>query len=302
MKKLLTIILSFAYLQIHGQESILLYGTTMPNSKGLKLLDSIVNERVYQVAAPRIIPFLVSKEENSGTAVLIIPGGGYARLAYLISGTQLAKWFNTIGINAFVLLHRLPNSPDVIDRSLVPLQDAQRAIRIIRSKAAEWHVDSGRIGVMGCSAGGHLAASLSSIDRPINVLGDPIDQLSSKPNFSVLVSPVITMKGDHVHQGSMDNLLGKVADESQKELFSLQTQVTARTPPTFLVHAQNDRTVSVENSLLYYQALLANNITASLHIFPQGGHAIALVNNPGSTATWSSILTAWLHEIKMIKP
>jgi Esterase/lipase len=274
----------------------------MPNSKGVKLLDSIVNERVYQVAAPRIIPFLVSKEENSGTAVLIIPGGGYARLAYVISGTQLAKWFNTIGINAFVLLHRLPNSPDVIDRSLVPLQDAQRAIRIIRSKAAEWHVDSARIGVMGCSAGGHLAASLSSIDRPFKVLGDPIDQLSSKPNFSILVSPVITMKGDYVHRGSMDNLLGKVADESQKELFSLQTQVTARTPPTFLAHAQNDRTVSVQNSLLYYQALLANNITASLHIFPQGGHAIALVNNPGSTATWPSILTAWLHEIKMIKP
>jgi len=302
MKKLLTILLSFAYLQTHGQESILLYDTTMPNSKGLKLLDSIANERVYQVAAPRIIPFLVAKEENSGTAVLIIPGGGYARLAYVISGTQLAKWFNAIGINAFVLLHRLPNSPDVIDRSLAPLQDAQRAIRIIRSKVAEWHVDSGRIGVMGCSAGGHLAASLSSIHRPIKVLGDPIDHLSSKPNFTVLVSPVITMKGDHVHQGSMDNLLGKVADGSQKELFSLQTQVTERTPPTFLVHAQNDRTVSVQNSLLYYQALLANNITASLHVFPQGAHAIALVNNPGSTATWPSILTAWLHEIKMIKP
>ncbi|WP_333625116.1 alpha/beta hydrolase [Sphingobacterium siyangense] len=302
MKKLLTILLSFAYLLTQGQESILLYDTIMPNSKGLKLLDSIANERVYQVAEPRIIPFFVSKQENSGTAVLIIPGGGYARLAYVISGTQLAKWFNTIGINAFVLLHRLPNSPDVIARSLAPLQDVQRAMRVIRSKTAEWHIDPGRIGVMGCSAGGHLAASLSSIERPIKVLGDAIDQLSSKPNFSVLVSPVITMKGDHAHQGSVDNLLGKVADDSQKELFSLQAQVTERTPPTFLVHAQNDKTVSVQNSLLYYQALLEHKITASLHIFPQGGHAIALVNNPGSTATWPSILAAWLHEIKMIKP
>jgi len=302
MKKLLTILFSFAYVLTHGQESILLYDTTKPNSKGLKLSDSIANERVYQVGEPRIIPFLVSKEENSGAAVLIIPGGGYARLAYIISGTQLAKWFNTIGINAFVLIHRLPHSPDLINRSLAPLQDAQRAIRLIRAKAADWHLDPDRVGVMGSSAGGHLAASLASIEQPVQSLGDGIDQLSSSPNFSILVSPVITMKGDYAHQGSVGNLLGKVVDDSQRELFSLQAQVTARTPPTFLVHAQNDRTVSVQNSLLYYQALLAHNIAASLHIFPQGGHAIAVVNNPGSTATWLSILTAWLHEIKMIKP
>ncbi|PUV26445.1 alpha/beta hydrolase [Sphingobacterium athyrii] len=302
MKKLLTILLSLVFFLASAQEPIPLYGKVKPNSKGQKLSDSITNERVYQVGEPRIIPFLVSKEENSGSSVLIIPGGGYARLAYIISGTQLAKWFNTIGINAFVLIHRLPHSPDLINRSLAPLQDAQRAIRLIRAKAADWHLDPDRVGVMGSSAGGHLAASLASIEQPVQSLRDSIDQLSSKPNFSILVSPVITMEGDFAHRGSVENLLGTVDDPSKKELFSIQKQVTGTTPPTFLVHAQNDKTVSVQNSLLYYQALQAHHIPATLHIFPQGGHAIALVNNPGSTAIWPEICVAWLQEIQMIKP
>ncbi|MDM1292711.1 alpha/beta hydrolase [Sphingobacterium sp. N143] len=301
MKKLLTMLLSFVFFQASAQEPIPLYGSVKPNSKGQKLSDSIANERVYQVGEPRIIPFLVSKEENSGSSVLIIPGGGYSRLAYIVSGTQLAKWFNTMGINAFVLIHRLPHSPDVINRSLAPLQDAQRAIRLIRAKAADWHLDPSRVGVMGSSAGGHLAASLASIEQPIQALGDGIDQFSSKPNFSILVSPVITMEGEFAHRGSVENLLGD-EEPFKKELFSLQKQVTEKTAPTFLVHAQNDKTVPVQNSLLYYEALQAHHIPASLHIFPQGGHAIAVVNNPGSTAIWPRICEVWLQEIQMIKP
>lgn len=271
----------------------------MPNSKGIPLHDSIANERVYQVGVPGMYAFFPSETENKGAAVVICPGGGYERLAYVISGTQLAKWFNTIGISAFVLNYRLPNSPDLLQRQLAPLQDAQRAIKIIRANAARWKIDTARVGIQGSSAGGHLAALLSVAREDYAVIGDSLDRVAYHPGFSILVSPVIDM-GANAHAGSRKNLLGPQPDSALLAKYSLHLQVTGATSPSFIVHAFNDKSVSVRNSLLFYQALVEKNVVSSLHVFPAGGHAIALRNNPGSTEMWTTLCESWLREMKIL--
>jgi len=271
----------------------------MPNSKGLKLKDNIANERIFQVGTPGFYAYFPSSTENKGAAVVICPGGGYERLAYIISGTQLAKWFNTIGISAFVLNYRLPNSLDLKQRALGPLQDAQRAIKLVRANALKWGVNPDKIGIQGSSAGGHLAALTSTSNKDFSATGDELDHVSALPNFSILVSPVIDMD-KFAHKGSRKNLLGENPPKELVEKYSPHLQVTETTAPSFLVHAFNDKSVSANNSLLFYQALLSKNVTSSLHIFPQGGHAIALRNNPGSTNHWTSLCEAWLIEMNFI--
>ena len=272
----------------------------MPNSKGLKLEDRIENERILQVGTPGVYSFFTSKEENKGCAVLICPGGGYERLTYLLGGTQLAKWFNIMGITAFVLNYRLPNSPDLKERSIGPEQDAQRAMLLIRANAARWKLDPNRIGIMGGSAGGHLAATLGTHPEDVSAIGDSLDRLPFAPNFMVLVSPVITM-GQYAHVGSRKNLLGENPSAELVAKFSNELHVTAATPPTFLAHAYNDKSVNQRNSLLFYQALVEHDVPGSLHTFPQGGHAIALRNTPGSASQWTTLCEAWLLEMGFIK-
>ncbi len=271
----------------------------MPNSKGLELKNDIRNERIYQVGTPGFYAFFPSQQENKGAAVLICPGGGYERLAYQISGTQLAKWFNTLGISAFVLNYRLPNSPDLKQREIAPLQDAERAMRIIRANAEKWQIKTDKIGVLGTSAGGHLAANLGTATEDLAKTGDDSDKLSFVPNFMILISPVITM-GEYGHATSRKNLLGANPTAGLIEKFSLEKQVTAITPTAFIVHAADDKIVNPRNSLMFYNALLDKNISASLHIFPHGGHAIALRNNPGSTETWTNLCEMWLVEMGFI--
>jgi len=271
----------------------------MPNSKGIELKDDIRNERIYQVGTPGFYAFFPSNQENKGAAVLICPGGGYQHLAYIISGMQLAKWFNTLGISAFVLNYRLPNSPDVRQREIAPLQDAQRAMRIIRSNAEKWQIKPDKIGVLGTSAGGHLAANLGTSTEDATKINDELDKFPFNPNFMILVSPVITM-GEYAHTGSRKNLLGENPSRQLIEKYSLEKQVTATTPPAFIVHAADDKAVNPRNSLMFYNALLDKSISASLHIFPNGGHAIALRNNPGSTETWTNLCEMWLTEMGFI--
>jgi len=271
----------------------------MPNSKGMKLKDSIANERVFRVGTPGFYAFFPSITENKGAAVVICPGGGYERLAYIISGTQLAKWFNTIGISAFVLNYRLPNSPDLKQREIGPLQDAQRAIKLIRANAAKWGIKSDKIGIQGSSAGGHLAALTSVSIQDASLIGDSLDKVSARPDFSILVSPVIDL-GTYAHKGSLKNLLGENPSEELVLKYSPHLNATANTAPSFMVHAFDDKSVSARNSLLFYQALLEKNIQSSIHIFPQGGHAIALRNNPGSTQQWTNLCEAWMIEMGFI--
>lgn len=271
----------------------------MPNSKGLKLKDSIANERIYRVGTPGMYAFFPSSAENKGAAVVICPGGGYERLAYVISGTQLAKWFNAIGLSAFVLNYRLPNSPDLIQRETGPLQDAQRAVKIIRANAGKWGIRRDKIGVQGSSAGGHLASLAGTYNEDVSAVHDSLDTVSFRPDFLILVSPVIDL-GTYAHAGSRKNLLGDNPSPEAINKYSTQNRVTESTPPTFIADAFNDNVVPPMNSLLFYKALLEHKVSTSFHVFPQGGHAIALRNNPGSTGQWTTLCEAWLMEMGFI--
>jgi acetyl esterase/lipase len=272
----------------------------MPNTKGMRLKDSINNERVYQVGTPGMYAFFPSIQENKQCAVIICPGGGYHHLSYQISGFQLAKWFNTMGISAFVLNYRLPNSPDLAQRETAPLQDAQRAIRLIRANAGRWGIQQNKIGVMGISAGGHLATMLGNITDDVAAIGDSLNTIPFRPDFTLLVSPVVTM-GPLTHKGSRENLLGKEPSKEMIDKYSMELQVKPTTPPCFMVHAWDDKAVDPRNSLNLYLAMLEKKISASIHIFPQGGHNIALRNNPGSTQQWTALCEAWLVEMGFVK-
>ncbi|MEZ0538575.1 alpha/beta hydrolase [Fibrella arboris] len=271
----------------------------MPNSVGLLISDSLANERIYRVGTPGMYVFLPSVQENKGAAVIICPGGGYERLAYLVSGWQLAKWLNTMGVSAFVLNYRLPTSPDLQQREIGPLQDAQRAMRVVRANARRWGIRPDKVGIMGTSAGGHLAALLATSRTDASFIADTVSRFAFRPDFAILISPVITM-GAYAHAGSRKNLLGPNPSAELRRTYSLENAVTAATPPCFLVHAFNDTGVDQRNSLLFYQALVDKKIQSSLHIFPQGGHAIALRNNPGSTQQWVTLCENWLREMNIL--
>jgi acetyl esterase/lipase len=297
----LTFLILLSTIASKAQEFIPLWPSgKMPNTKGMRLKDSINNERVYQVGTPGMYAFFPSVQENKQCAVIICPGGGYHHLSYQISGFQLAKWFNTMGISAFVLNYRLPNSPDLAKPELGPLQDAQRAIRIIRANAGKWNLQQNKIGIMGVSAGGHLAASLGNITDDVGAIGDSLNAVSFRPDFTILVSPVITM-GQYTHKGSRENLLGKTPAKEMTDKYSMELQVKSTTPPCFIADAFNDKGVDPRNSLFFYQALLEKNISTSFHVFPQGGHNIALRNNPGSTQLWTTLCEEWLVEMGFVK-
>lgn len=272
-----------------------------PNSNGLVVKDSLYNERIWKVGTPGIYAFPVGKSENKGSAVLICPGGGYERLSHLYNGFNFARWFNTLGINAFVLIYRLPHQQDLLQRQLAPLQDAQRAMKLIRANARQWNLQPGKIGVMGISAGGHVASTLGTHLDDVSGIKDSLDKIDYRPDFMVLLSPVITM-GRFTHPGSRKHFLGPDTTKANIERYSNERQVSAATPPAFLVHALNDSSVSVRNSLLFYEALLNQKVDASIHIFPEGGHNIKLVDNPGSTDLWLNLLELWLNENRFVVP
>ena len=250
----LRVVLLFCTYWVSAQQFISLWPVgKMPNTKGMAETDSIFNERYYRIGNPGMYAFFPSKQENKGTAVVICPGGGYHHYAY-VGAMQVAKWFNTMGVSAFVLISRLPLSADLVDRSLVPLQDAQRAMKIIRNKATEWGIQTDKLGVMGFSAGGHVASSVGVHTDDVSSIGDTLDKIPFRPDFMLLVSPVISM-GDYAHTGSRDNLLGPKPSKDLLEKYSNELQVTSQTPPAFMVCAENDPVVNPKNSLLFFTAL-----------------------------------------------
>ena len=299
MKMFLPVLL-LVFTRAQAQEYIPLWPKgKMPNTKGLQLNDSIAHERAYRIMSPGMYAFFPSKDDNNGAAVLIFPGGGYSHLTYVLGGFQLAKWFNTLGMSAFVVNYRLPNSPDLKQREVAPLQDAQRAIRLVRANAARWAIDPHKVGVQGSSTGGHLASLVATHMKDVAAIADALDTVSFNPDFMILVSAVIDM-GVYAHKGSKDNLLGVDASAALVAEYSTQNGVTPQTPPAFIADAFNDKTVSPQNSLLFYQALLKNNVSASFHVFPQGGHSIGTNNNPGSAGLWMTLCESWLKEMGFI--
>jgi acetyl esterase/lipase len=302
MKKILSIIFLIACLQAGSQEFYPIWPEgKKPNDNGRLVTDSLFNERYWRIATPGVYAFPVPRSENKGTTVLICPGGGYDHVSHIYNGFQFARWFNAYGINAFVLIYRLPNQADLQQRELAPVQDAQRAMRFLRANAARWNLSADKIGVMGISAGGHLATTLGTHTTDESMIRDSLDKMSFRPDFMILLSPVITL-GKFAHSGSRRNFLGKDTTAMMITKYSSELQVSSFTPPSFIVHALNDSTVPVKNSLLFYEALIDKKINASLHIFPQGGHGIRIGDNPGSTEFWMPMLEAWLNEQHFTSP
>lgn len=251
--------------------------------------------RIGKVQVPQIEVYLPNKRIATGQGVVICPGGGYARLAYDWEGTDIAKLLNAHGIAAFVLKYRLPDSLSASHPEQVPLQDAQQAIRMIRAKAKAYHVQANRIGIMGFSAGGHLAATASThFDEGDKNASDIIAQQSARPDFSILMYPVISMDKAITHGGSRLNLIGSHPTEAMIQYYSNELQVSNNTPPTFLVHATDDGAVPVENSMRYYQALKDHKVPVEMHIYPSGGHGFALALGKGALEKWPNLLIDWL--------
>ena len=252
--------------------------------------------RISLVQTPDITVYLPSKKAATGQAVIICPGGGYGILAYDWEGTDPAKWLNSKGIAAIVLKYRLPNSKSNITPHLSPLADAKRALRMVRYNAPKWNIRKDAIGVMGFSAGGHLASTLGThFDAGDPSSADSVERVSSRPDFMILVYPVISMSKPVMHTGSRNNLIGDKPSEELARLYSNELQVTGETPPTILVHATDDKAVPVENSLLMYGALKEKNVPAEMHIYPKGGHGFGLGIGKGPVETWTDRCIEWLR-------
>lgn len=244
---------------------------------------------ISKVSLPTLSLFL--PEKSNGTSVIIFPGGGYGHLAVDKEGYKVAEWFNERGITAFVLKYRLPSDEIMKDKKFAPLADAQMAVRKVRENADEWQLDPEKIGIIGFSAGGHLGASISNrFDEKIT---SEKENISARPDFSILIYPVISMANNITHEGSRINLLGKRPTNNLVKNFSFENMVQESTPPTFLVHATDDVAVPVENSLNYYKALKDKNVPVELHIYEKGGHGFGL-GREGTNSNWPLALEQWL--------
>jgi len=279
-------------------ETFPLYEKSVPNSIDAPNKENVTNTdgimRIAKVSKPTITMY---KPENpNGKAVIICPGGGYGILAWEKEGTKVAEMLNQWGITAFVLKYRLPDDTTMIDKSLAPLQDAQQAIRMVRKNATKWNINPKSIGIMGFSAGGHLA-STAATHFAFNADKNNLDTTSVRPDFAILLYPVVSFDQTFTHKGSKTNLLGKNPTQEQTDYFSNELQVNASTPPTFLVHAGDDGAVPVENSIRFYQACIKNKVSAEMHLYPKGGHGFGL-NNKTTTDKWTERLENWVNNLK----
>jgi acetyl esterase/lipase len=247
---------------------------------------------------PTLTAYLPRTMAASTPAVIICPGGGYRNLASNHEGRQVANYFNSLGMAAFVLRYRLgPRYHHPIE-----LGDAQRAIRLLRARAPTWQLDPSRIGVVGFSAGGHLAMSASTLfDAGDRNASDPIDRVGSRPDFAVLGYPVISMVAPWTHRGSKQNLLGDAPDENLAQKLSGELAVTKDTPPTFIFHTADDAVVPVENSVQYFLALRQAGVPAEMHVFEKGPHGVGLANDNAALSPWSALLATWMRSRGLIK-
>ena len=281
-----------------SQEKIALYSGEVPNSKPFALEEVHTTDdrgitRVTGVTAPTLTAYFPNGVANTGKAVIICPGGGYSILAITHEGHDVAKLLAANGITAFVLKYRLPKDEIMADKRIGPLQDAQRAIQLVRERAAEWGIASDQIGIAGFSAGGHLAATLSTHYTDA-VIANPA-HTSLRPDFSLLIYPVISMQEGMTHGGSRNNLLGDHPSPEEIARFSNELQVTVDTPPAFLVHAEDDTGVPIANSEAYVAALEKYGVDAKLLTYPKGGHGFGL-HNKTTEDKWFDHFLHWLAD------
>jgi acetyl esterase/lipase len=247
-----------------AQQVLPLYPDSIPNCK-VSLKDT---------EKPTLTVYLPPADKATGTAVIIFPGGGYGTIVTHTEGTPIAQAFIKEGIAAIVVKYRLPDAGKMRDKSMGPLMDAQQAMKVVRSKASTWNINAEKIGIIGFSAGGHLASSLGTHFKTSYIANK--EGINLRPDYMVLVYPVISMKADLTHSGSRANLLGKEPTSEKVQLFSNEEQVTKYTPPTYLTHSGDDSVVKVDNSIAFYKALQKNGVDAELHLFPKGNHGFVL--------------------------
>ena len=278
-----------------AQKIIPLYNDTIPNSK--PTAEEELSEQkdgitiISKVSRPTLTIFLPSPNKANGTAVIIYPGGGYWVIAASHEGSDVAKRFTAMGVAAFVLKYRIPNDAWMINREIGPLQDAQQAIKTVRDNAAKWNINPDRIGIMGFSAGGHLAATAGT--HFIKSYIQNTTNTSLKPNFMILVYPVISFMPGIGHAGSAEQILGKNPSNEKLNEYSNERQVTAETPPCFLVHAADDDGVSSRNSLVFYDSLISKKVPAEIHIYQNGGHGFGMYMK-NNKELWMDRCKGWM--------
>lgn len=299
MRKLtFTLILIFIIItKMSAQTEIDLWPGTPPNS----IQNDTINEktttdkngivRVQFVKKPTLKIYLPDKAKNSGAAVIICPGGGYSILAIDHEGYKVAEFLNSIGVAAVVLKYRLPEDFLVSNKEIVPLLDAQQAIRTIRKNASKYNIEPNKIGIMGFSAGGHLAATATTHFN--TVVGDIKDETSVRPDFSILVYPVVSFM-EHGHAGTRNRLVGKNATPDLIARYSNELWVNEETPPTLLIHSSDDKAVPVENSIRFYQQCVKYGVPATMHIFETGGHGYGIGRGKGNEKNWPHVMSEWM--------
>lgn len=281
-----------------SQEVIALYDNVIPNSIPSDIKEVTLNwdgqfGGYRNISKPTLEIYLPKTDQTDCSAVIICPGGGYGMASYRLEGTNIAETFRDHGIAAFILKYRLPSDSIMFDKALGPLQDAQQAIKLVRQRAREWNIDSHKIGIMGFSAGGHLA-STAGTHFDTCLIPNP-ELISLHPDYMILVYPVISMTDQLTHLPSRKNLMGENPSAERIEFYSNEMHVDDQTPPTYITHAGDDRAVVVDNSLIFYKELIKHDVVAEMHLYPKGGHGFVL-SDP--TEEWMQPLFKWLESFQ----
>ncbi|MBN2012112.1 alpha/beta hydrolase [candidate division KSB1 bacterium] len=290
--KLFFVFLFVFSIAVNAQEIINLYPGNIPNSKESGITEKAIGragDMFADVTKPTLELFLPEKEKSTGIAVVICPGGGYGVVVYQGEGVKTAREFVKNGIAALVLKYRLPNDSTMVDKKIGPLQDAQQAIKVVRENAPKWGIDVNKIGIMGFSAGGHLASTAATHFEPAVIENNA--NVNLRPDFQILIYPVISMQDKLTHGGSKMNLLGENPSQEIVDRFSNELHVNEKTPPAYITHAGDDSVVDVDNSIAYYEQLRHHNVPAELHIYPNGNHGFVLFQ---PNEEWMGPIFKWM--------
>jgi acetyl esterase/lipase len=290
---ILTLMLMFA-MSIKAQQIIDLYPDNIPGSKPTGILEVNTSGMYRGVTKPNLEIYLPEKEKATGTAVVICPGGGYSVIVFQGEGVSTAKEFARNGVAAFVLKYRLPDDSSMLDKKIGPLQDAQQAIKVVRENAAQWGINPNKIGIMGFSAGGHLASTGATHFN--KSLIENSKNTSLRPDFQILVYPVISMQDNLTHPDSRSKLLGTNPSKEVVDQFSNELQVDENTPPAYITHAADDKLVDVDNSIEYFEKLRHHNVPVEMHIYPKGGHGFNFRQEG-----WMALLFKWMESSNLTK-